>query len=181
MVFPPQSASKVPIPGATSNSTLLQVVPQLQTLANKTQSSSAKRDIPETLGKRFDCINNLTPWAPDILWQSYAVAFCNFYFPASVGSFWLPAGFCFEGTVPASGGYPNLNFKYCARNPSLPFPIFVAVTNSICLGEFEGIVAYEDNEWFCPAYLGGTHPGQVYGGDNFNDNFDSSTWQIFAS
>jgi hypothetical protein len=91
-----------------------------------------------------------------------------------------PAGFCFSGTVPASGGYPNLNFNYCSKNPALPYPVFVAVTNTICLEEYEGIIAYEDDEWFCPAYLGGTHPGQVYGGDNFNDNFDSSTWQIFA-
>ena len=44
MVFPPQNASKIPIPGAPSNSTLLQVVPELKTLPNK--AGSAKRDVP---------------------------------------------------------------------------------------------------------------------------------------
>jgi hypothetical protein len=91
------------------------------------------------------------------------------------------AGYCFSGTVPASGGYPNLNFNYCAKNPGVPYPVFIAVTNQICLAEFEGIVAYEDNTWTCPGFDLGLHPGQIYGGDNYNDGLDSSNWQIYAS
>jgi hypothetical protein len=49
------------------------------------------------------------------------------------------------------------------------------------LDEFDGIVFFEDDTPFCPGYDGGFHPGQIYGGDNFNDPFDSSNWQIYAS
>ena len=46
MVFPPQNATKVPIPGAPSNSTLLAVVPELKTTTKKPHSTSGKRDVP---------------------------------------------------------------------------------------------------------------------------------------
>jgi hypothetical protein len=42
MVFPPANVTKQPIPGASSNTTLITVVPQLQSLVNKTSGSSSK-------------------------------------------------------------------------------------------------------------------------------------------
>jgi len=47
MVFPPQNGTNIPIPGAASNSTLLQVVPQLATVPN--QTGAIKRDFTQRM------------------------------------------------------------------------------------------------------------------------------------
>ena len=91
-----------------------------------------------------------------------------------------PAGFCFTGTVPPFGPWPELDFTYCAKDPGVPYPTFVAITNAICQAEFSGIVAHDDTYWACPAYLGGTWAGMIYGGDNFDNIFDASNWQLQA-
>jgi hypothetical protein len=90
------------------------------------------------------------------------------------------AGFCFTAHVPASPFYPQLDYTYCAKNPGVPYPTFVAITNAICQAEFSGIVLNDETNWACPAYESGTWPDMINGGNNFDDTTDSSTWQLQA-
>jgi len=177
MVFPPFDPTKQPIPGAQNNDTLLTVAPQLNSSLNRTSTTPGQvpRDVDAEMEKRFTCPNIINPWAPDWMWRLYAINFCNHFFPGT-GDYYVKAGFCFTGVVPKSPPTPELDFTYCAKNPNVPYPVFIAITNSICIAQFTGIVSYDVAQWSCPAYQN----GRVHGGDNSDQIHDSSNWKLEA-